>query len=68
MIRVEQVIVGGSGDGIGLQVGDRLVAIDGKPIRDILDFYLYSATEHMSLDVLTIGSADGGYLLSKAGL
>ena len=42
---------GSLADELGLRVGDRIMAINGHPLRDIIDFRYYAAVEHLTLDI-----------------
>jgi putative radical SAM enzyme (TIGR03279 family) len=46
---ISTVSPGGLGELAGLQPGDRLTAINGQPVRDVIDFRYYSAEEHLEL-------------------
>lgn len=48
---IATVEAGSLGDEIGLQPGDRLVAINGHPLRDIIDVQFYGAEEVLALQV-----------------
>lgn len=41
--------------GLGLRPGDRLIQIDGQPVRDIVDYRFLSATEELRLTVERAG-------------
>ncbi len=47
-------------DELGLSPGDRLLAIDDQPVRDVFDYRTRTATEEL---VLTVRKADGEMLL-----
>src|SRR3972149_5222144 len=34
---------------LGLQPGDRLIAVDGRPLRDVLDYRFYTAADSLTL-------------------
>ncbi len=42
---------GGLGEALGLRVGDRLLALDGHPLRDVIDLQFYGAEEEVALVV-----------------
>jgi putative radical SAM enzyme (TIGR03279 family) len=42
---------------IGLRAGDRVVAIDGRPLRDAVDVQFYAAEDAIALDVVRDGEA-----------
>jgi len=56
MVRIEQVYPGGIAAELGLAAGDALVAVNGQPVRDLIDVQLCEREEHFVLDVLR---ADG---------
>ena len=46
---IEAVAPGSVAAGAGLQAGDRLLAINGHPLRDVVDVQFYAAEESLSL-------------------
>jgi putative radical SAM enzyme (TIGR03279 family) len=52
MVKIEAVSPGGSAALAGLQAGDDLVAINGRNISDILDYFLALDARHLQLEVL----------------
>lgn len=42
---------GGLAERIGLRPGDCIVAVNGQPLRDVIDFRFYSAEEYVELQV-----------------
>jgi len=46
---VRSIVAGGLAERIGLRAGDRLLAIDGHPLRDSIDFQFYTAEERFRL-------------------
>jgi putative radical SAM enzyme (TIGR03279 family) len=54
---VETVQTGSLGDEIGLQAGDRLLAINGHTLRDVIDVQFYGAEEELVLEVARAGEA-----------
>jgi putative radical SAM enzyme (TIGR03279 family) len=46
---------GGVGQAVGLQAGDRLLAINGHPLRDLIDVQFYGAEERLDLLVERAG-------------
>ena len=46
---IQRVTPGGLAERIGLQAGDRVVAIDGHTLRDVIDFQFYAAEERFRL-------------------
>jgi len=49
--RVVSLERGGLGQALGLQVGDRLLSLNGHPLRDVLDLQFYGADEEVHLAV-----------------
>ncbi|HEY4745511.1 MAG TPA: PDZ domain-containing protein, partial [Desulfuromonadaceae bacterium] len=54
---IQGVTAGSLADELGLESGDRLVAIDGHPLRDIIDYSYYTALNEELL--LEVAKADG---------
>ena len=50
-VEIVKVIPGGIGSELGLKEGNRIVYIDGNPVRDYLDFIFLSASDVISLTV-----------------
>lgn len=48
---VRSVIPGSIADDLGIRPGDVVVAVDGSPVRDELDFRFLTAAEELSLEV-----------------
>ncbi len=46
---IASVAPGSLGEKLGLRPGDRLLAINGHPLRDVMDCQFYSAEEHLEL-------------------
>ena len=42
---------GGLADRLGLRPGDRLIAINGHILRDVIDFHFYAAEEELELEI-----------------
>lgn len=55
-ITIEKIEPGSIADELELEAGDRLLAINGRPVRDIIDFGYYSSEEELLLE---IEKADG---------
>lgn len=49
---INSIAPGSLGDEIGLSPGDRLVAVNGHRLRDVIDFAFYSDAEEVTLEVL----------------
>jgi putative radical SAM enzyme (TIGR03279 family) len=49
---IARVLPGSIGGEIGLEPGDRLVAINGHPLRDVIDYRYYGADEELLLEVV----------------
>jgi putative radical SAM enzyme (TIGR03279 family) len=50
-VRVAAVRPGSAGAAAGLRAHDRLVAINGAPLRDAIDFQFGAGDEHLSIDL-----------------
>ncbi len=48
---ISAIEAGGLGERLGLRAGDRLLSINGQPLRDVIDFRYYSADNELTLDV-----------------
>lgn len=51
MVVIEAVEPGGIGDELGIEAGDRLLAINGRPVRDLIDVQLEERGEQILLEV-----------------
>ena len=49
---IDAVRAGSLAEEIGLRSGDRLRAIDGRTLRDAVDFQFYAAEESLTLDIV----------------
>jgi putative radical SAM enzyme (TIGR03279 family) len=49
--RVEHVAPGSLGAEIGIEPGDRILRVNGHPLRDILDWQYYAAEEEVILEI-----------------
>ncbi len=47
---IESVAQGSSGAKLGLRPGDRVVTINGRPIRDVLDYQFYSCEDELEIN------------------
>ncbi len=56
MVRIVAISPGSIAEELGLSGGDALLAVNGEPVRDLIDFHLSEAGENLLLDVLR---ADG---------
>ncbi|NOZ57337.1 MAG: DUF512 domain-containing protein [Calditrichaeota bacterium] len=56
MLKVERVERGGLAERLGLKPGDRLLAVNGEPVRDELDFQFYASDEVVELRVARDGA------------
>ena len=54
---VTDVVPGAIGAEIGIEPGDRILSINGHPLRDIIDYDYYAADEELSLQLLHRGDA-----------
>jgi putative radical SAM enzyme (TIGR03279 family) len=52
--RISQVIPDSIAAELGFEVGDRLVSINGQPLRDLIDYQFLCADEYLELEVLDI--------------
>ncbi|NJK72183.1 MAG: hypothetical protein HC926_02020 [Synechococcaceae cyanobacterium SM2_3_60] len=50
--RITRVLAGSIAEELGFEAGDRLVAINGVPPRDLIDYQFAIATEDLVLDVV----------------
>jgi len=48
---VEEVMKGSVADELGIEPGDRLIAIDGHRLRDIIDFHYWASGDQLVLDL-----------------
>jgi putative radical SAM enzyme (TIGR03279 family) len=55
-LAITRVEAGSLGEQLGLSSGDRIVAINGRPVRDLLDVQFYGAAEEVDL---VVARADG---------
>ncbi|MEX2224962.1 MAG: DUF512 domain-containing protein [Dehalococcoidia bacterium] len=55
---IDAVRVGSLADEIGLQRGDRITAIDGRALRDAVDFQFYAAEDTIELEVVRAGEPE----------
>ncbi|MCX7624790.1 MAG: DUF512 domain-containing protein [Candidatus Sumerlaeaceae bacterium] len=49
-VKVCSVERGSVGEFIGIQPGDRLVALNGHPVEDILDYWYYASASRLTID------------------
>lgn len=49
---IHDIRPGSLGEEIGLQPGDRILAVDGQPLRDILDYRYFCSDDSFTLEVL----------------
>ena len=54
--RISGVVPGSIAEEVGIEAGDLLVAIDGRPVRDIIDFIEWTSVDTVSI---TIKKRDG---------
>ncbi|RNC67956.1 MAG: DUF512 domain-containing protein [Desulfuromonadales bacterium] len=50
---VEHVVPGSIAEELEIEPGDRLVAINGQKLRDIIDFNFHSGDEELTIEILT---------------
>ncbi len=48
---IENVVPGSVAEEVEIEAGDRLVAINGHLLRDIIDYNFFSADEELTLEV-----------------
>ncbi len=51
-VRVLRVTPGGLAAEAGLRPGDRLVRVNGKPLRDLVDLHVYAGEERLGIDLV----------------
>ena len=49
--RITEVEAGSLAERAGILAGDELVSINGKPIRDVLDYKFYSYDKHLKVEL-----------------
>ena len=54
---IDAVRAGSLADEMGLRVGDRITAIDGRVLRDAVDFQFYAAEDIIELEVVRGGAS-----------
>ncbi len=50
-VRVLSVRSDGAAAAAGLQPGDRLVRVNGQPLRDLIDFHLHAGEERLAIEI-----------------
>ena len=48
-VRIAHVMPGSLGERAGIRVGEKLVSINGRPIRDTVDFYFHGADDRLTI-------------------
>lgn len=48
---IEQVLPGSIAEEMEIEPGDRLLAINGQPVRDIIDYHYYAGDEELILEI-----------------
>lgn len=51
MAIIQEVLTGGTGASVGLQPGDEILLINGKPVRDYIDFLYRTAEDEIFMQV-----------------
>jgi putative radical SAM enzyme (TIGR03279 family) len=51
MVQIETVEAGSPAASVGILPGDRIVTINGAPVRDVLDFHFLASDEDLSLEL-----------------
>lgn len=49
--RISEVFEGSIADRLGIKVGDELIAINGRPVQDIIDYIFLTADEKISIEI-----------------
>lgn len=49
---IESVLAGSIAEEEGIEAGDRLVAVNGNPVRDLIDYHYWYDGDHLLLDIL----------------
>jgi putative radical SAM enzyme (TIGR03279 family) len=57
-LRIYKVELGSIAEQMGLETGDRITAINGDPVRDIIDFRYLEADEILSVDIKKTGGEE----------
>ena len=57
MVRIQQILPGTIADELSLEIGSRVVRINGEPVRDSIDFRFLEADADIEVEVV---AADGG--------
>ena len=55
---VESVLAGSIAAELEIEAGDRLLAISGKPVRDIIDYTYLSAENELTLDIVKMNGEE----------
>ena len=50
--RISRVLPGSIAEDLGFEAGDRLVSVNGQPLRDLIDYQFAIADEYLTLEVL----------------
>ena len=50
--RISRVLPGSIAEELGFEAGDRLVSVNGQPLRDLIDYQFAIADEYLTLEVL----------------
>jgi putative radical SAM enzyme (TIGR03279 family) len=66
-VRVQRVQPGGLAARAGLQPGDRLLRVNGTPLRDLIDFHVLAGEEELTLDLEREGRPRAVTLLRQWG-
>ncbi|MCH8334150.1 DUF512 domain-containing protein [Candidatus Sumerlaeota bacterium] len=56
---IREISPGSAAEQAGLRAGDRLVAINGRPIRDAIDLMFHASEETLELEFVALGGAGG---------
>ncbi|MGI6552766.1 MAG: DUF512 domain-containing protein [Clostridia bacterium] len=62
---IQEVAPGSLGEGLGLMSGDRLISINGKPIKDLIDYKLHITEEFVEMLVQKDDGSFATYQIDK---
>lgn len=65
MVLITDVFPNSRAEKAGIRAGDMLVAINGKEIRDVLDYRFYLADRELTLSLLRDGAPEEAYIRKK---
>lgn len=59
MVRIQQIVPGSIADELELEIGSRIVRINGEPVRDTIDFRFMEADGLLEMEVSPSGGGQG---------